>query len=369
MNQSPTILDFDRRRMEVSEVEWQRRTEGGERGISNAVKDTTIPQVMKDIGLSRKEHPKRCLTDKEIEECIPEFSKIKISTETIIAVSTLVFDLNNLYTYLPVVEYVVVKRKRGRKKKVEVIDPNVDIPLGSIISVQNKTNVRGAVLKKKKESKTYFLNSITVIVTLEDGKMINVKISKNGKWQITGCKCNSHFINCIRYIYGNIKLAEGYTGEKICTLKNLETKPRMIFNIVMKNIDFKVGFSIQRDALDTFMSVNTEFTSHYEGSITTGVNIKIRSEHPYEENLIQLVIDDDGTPNITSVPYEEYLKFLDEKELKKEAKKVKFHTFLVFCSGSIIQSGSGPDMEKVYKQFMRILLKNRSKFEEKLIEE
>lgn len=299
---------------------------------------------------------------------IPEFSKIKISTETIIAVSSLVFDLNNLYNYLPVVEYVVVKRKRGRKKKVEVIDPNKDIPVGSIISVQNKTNVRGAVLKKKKESKTYFLNSITVIVMLEDGKMINTKISKNGKFQITGCKSNEHFINCIRYIFSNIRKAESYTGDKICVLKPNETHPRMIFNVVMKNIDFKVGFSIQREYLDTFMEVNTEFTSHYEGSITTGVNIKLKSEHPYEKNLTQLIIEEDDSYQTCLVPYEKYLDFLDEKEKKKELRKVKFHTFLVFGSGSIIMSGSGPDMERVYKQFMKIILKNRSKFEEKLDE-
>jgi len=330
------------------------------------------PATMSKIGgnsLSKLIKTEPLLTDKEIEDIIPEFSKIKISTETIIAVSSLVFDLNNLYNYLPVVDYIVVKRKRGRKKKTEVIDPNKDIPVGSIISVQNKTNVRGATLKKKKESKTYFLNSITVIVMLENGKMINAKISKYGKFQITGCKSNEHFINCIRYIYKNIKDAESYIGEKICTLKNGETHPRMIFNIVMKNIDFKVGFSIQRDDYDTFMSVNTEFTSHYEGSITTGVNVKIKSENPYEPNLTQLIINEDNTHHISLVPYANYLQFLDEKERKKEAKKVKFHTFLVFCSGSIIQSGSGCDMEKVYKQFMRILLKNRSKFEEKLIEE
>lgn len=301
-------------------------------------------------------------------DVIPEFSKIKISTETIIAVSNLVFDLNNLYNYLPIVEYVVVKRKRGRKKKIEIVNPNKDVPVGSIISVQNKINVRGALLKKKKESKTYFLNSITIIVMLENGKMINTKISKNGKFQITGCKSNEHFINCVRYVYDNIRKAEAYIGEKICTLKNNEIKPRMIFNIVMKNIDFKVGFSIQRDDLDTFMNTDTDFTSHYEGSITTGVNIKLKSEHPYEANLIQMVIEDNDV-QITSVPYANYLTFLDDKERKKESRKTKYFTFLVFCSGSIIMSGSGPDMERVYKKFMKILLKNRPKFEEHLREE
>ena len=362
MNSTSTILDYDRR-TDVTEISSKSHL------LKNKDVGNTINPVKAHHLTTTKIDFSKSISDKVIDEIIPQFSKIKISTQTIIAVSNLVFDLNNLYNYLPVVEYVVVKRKRGRKKKIEVVDPNKDIPVGSIISVQNKTNVRGALLKKKKESKTYFLNSITIIVMVDDGKMINAKISKNGKFQITGCKSDEHFINCIRYIYKNIKDAESYIGENICTLKNEETKPRMIFNIVMKNIDFKVGFSIQRDDLDTFMSMNTNFTSHYEASITTGVNIKIKSENPYEANLIQLVIDDDGTPHKTHVPYVKYLEFLDDKEKKKEERKQKFHTFLVFCSGSIIQSGSGPDMEKVYKQFMKILLKNRPNFEEKLIDE
>lgn len=302
---------------------------------------------------------------------IPNFKNIKISTETIIAVSNITFDLNLLYNYLPITEYVVLKRKRGRKKKVEIEDPNIRIPPGYIISVQNKNNIRGCVLKKKKEtSKTYFLNSITVIIILENNKMINVKISKNGKFQITGCKENSHFLKCVEYIIDKVKTAERQIGEKIFNFKNPDDDTiNVIFNIVMKNIDFKVGFSIEREKLDTFISVNTDFHSHYEGSTTTGVNIKIKSRNPFESKLNSLYIRENGEVRYDIVNYEEYLKYLDEKEKKKELTKQKYHTFLVFCSGSIIQSGSGPDMENVYKEFMNILLSNKKHFEEKLIDE
>ena len=300
-------------------------------------------------------------------DSILNFSDIKISTETIIAVSNLTFDLNLLYNYLPVTDYVVVKRKRGRKKKVETVNPNEHIKNGAIISVQNKTNVRGAVLKKKKESKTYFLNSITVILVIEKGKIINTKISKNGKFQITGCKDTSHFLKAIQYIYKHIKDSERQIGETICSLKpdSQYSHPKIIFNIVMKNIDFKVGFSIQRDKLDTFISVNTNFHSHYEGSITTGVNIKIKSKTPYDKQLECLDIVNDNFI-CSRVDYSEYLSLLEEKEKLKEIKKEKYHTFLVFCSGSIIQSGSGPEMENVYNDFMKILMTNREHFEEKL---
>ncbi len=299
---------------------------------------------------------------------ITPFEDIKISTETIIACSNLYFDLNLLYTYLPITDYSVIKRKRGRKKKDTSVDPNLNVPQGSIISVQNKTNVRGVILKKKL-SQTYFLNSITVIVVLENQKLINTKISKNGKFQITGCKDNKHFLNCVKNIYHHIRETEIQIGEKICRFKSEKsTVPRIIFNVVMKNIDFKAGFPIQRDLLDTFINMNTNFNSYYEGSITTGVNIKIKSEKHYDSMLDCLEIEDKEIKH-SMVEFEEYLNLLDEKERKKELKKVKYFTFLVFCSGSTILSGSGPDMKKIYENFMKILLLNRDKFEEKLITE
>jgi len=64
------------------------------------------------------------------------------------------------------------------------------------------------------------------------------------------------------------------------------------------------------------------------------------------------------------VPFSSYTSYLDEKEKKKENKKEKYHTFLVFHSGSIIQSGSGPEMCDVYTKFITMLNKNRKEFEE-----
>lgn len=297
---------------------------------------------------------------------IPDFNSIKVSTKTIIAVSNLTFNLSLLYNYLPITEYTVVKRKRGRKKKTEVIDPNKDIPAGSIISLQNKNNIRGVIVKKKKESKTYFLNSLTVIIVLEGGKIINIKISQNGKFQITGCKDNKHFLDAITFIYRHIKEAEEQIGEKMCFFKADETIPKVIFNIVMKNIDFKIGFSIQREKLDTFINDRTNFYSSFEGSVNTGVNIKIESKKPYDDHLDCLEIISPTEVKFGLTPYSEYVKYLDEKEKKKEKKKEKYHTFLVFCSGSVIMSSSGILMEPVYKELVGILLENRQHFEEKI---
>lgn len=300
---------------------------------------------------------------------IPDFAAIKVSTKTIIAVTNLVFDLNLLYHYTPITEYVVVQRKRGRKKKTEVIDPNRDIPAGSIISVQNKTNIRGVQVKpKKKESKTYFLNSITIVIILEGGKMINTKVSQNGKFQITGCKENFHFLDCLKYVYQHLCAVQEYTGVPVFTIKPqcVNQVPRVVFNTVMKNIDFKLNFNVQRDKLDTFINAHTDFYSLFEASINTGVNIKMKSTQPHDNILTCLEFPTPTTTKETNVPYSEYLTFLDEKEKKKEATKEKFTTLLIFNSGSCIQSGSGPEMEKVYYKFFKLMMENREKFEEKL---
>lgn len=300
------------------------------------------------------------------ETAIPDFNLIKVSTKTIIAVSNLTFNLNLLFNYLPITEYVVVKRKRGRKKKIEVIDPNKDIQPGSIISLQNKNNIRGVCIKKKKESKTYFLNSLTIIMILENGKLINIKKSQNGKLQITGCKDNKHFIEATKYLYKHIKDTEEQVGEQLCFLKFPEENPRIIFNVVMKNIDFKIGFSIQREKLDTFINDNTNFYSSFEGSVNTGVNIKIESKHPFDKELDCLEMFSPEESKHYMAPFSEYVRYLDKKDKKKEVVKEKYHTFLVFCSGSVIMSSSGPDMQGVYKKLVRVLLENREHFEERI---
>jgi hypothetical protein len=272
---------------------------------------------------------------------------------------------------MPTVNYVVIERKRGRKKKVEFTDPNKDVPIGSIISVQNKNNIRGVRVKPKKtESKTYFLNSVTIIVLLENGKTVNTKISKNGKFQITGCKENHHFIDCLKYIFKHIYNIKKYIGVSIFKMKTEHSLPKIIFNTVMKNIDYKVNFNIQRDKLDTFINNNTEFYSLFEASINTGVNIKMKSDNSHDDFLpcLEFLDLNDSEKYIEKeVSYDEYLSFLDEKEKQKELIKEKYTTILAFSSGALIQSGSGEkNMKSVYYKFYKLMMENRKLIEEKL---
>lgn len=304
---------------------------------------------------------------KKMQTQIKDFSTIKVSTKTIIAVSNLNFNLNNLYSYIPISNYNVIPKKRGRKCKTIEEDTNSDLQPGSIICVKDKKNYRGVLIKNKgkKSKNSYFLNSLTVVVVINDKKIVNIKISKNGKFQITGCKKESHYMEGVVYVMRAIQESQVITGEKIYELKEgYGNHPKIIFNVVMNNIDFKLGFPIQREKFDTFINMNTDFVSQFEASVNTGVNIKIKNENIYDDELDQITFLDYKQEETTKVESKEFLKYLDDKQLKKEMKKEKYHTFLVFSTSAVIYSGSGKDMKDIYKKFFETVLENRSKFEE-----
>lgn len=69
--------------------------------------------------------------------------------------------------------------------------------------------------------------------------------------------------------------------------------------------------------------------------------------------------EDKITKSYTS--YDIYKTLLDKK---KETKKDKYHTFLVFASGSVIMSSGGSEMKEVYNNIVNILIRNREHFED-----
>ena len=317
---------------------------------------------------------------------IKKFEDIDVSTITVICVSNVVINLNNLYKYLPITDYVVIPKKRGRKKKVQYINPNIDIPTGSIIFIKYKNFNRGVILKKSKnkEKGNYFLNSVTIGLVLENEKIINIKITSNGKFQITGCKSNKHVVSCIKYLFHHIVYTQEYFNEEIYKLNENETEPKFIFNTVMRNKDFKINFDINIQKLDELIYSQEDFISLYEtDSKTTCINIKYPLHKKYEDELDCITFDIDKLvnsipfklkhnklytnykPQLSKIDFNEYLEYETVNKYKQSKKvKEKFHTFLVFQSGAVLQSGCGPEMLEVYNKFINMIVNNRDKIEE-----
>jgi TATA-box binding protein (TBP) (component of TFIID and TFIIIB) len=283
--------------------------------------------------------------------------------------TNLTLDIRKLHQHLPITEYIVVPKRRGRKKKNAAADPNKDIPSGSIITVDFENKVRGVRLKKKKKSaakkgEDYFRNSVTVVMVMGK-KNINFKVSRNGKFQMTGCKTDEHAENCIKYIWRYIKDSTGIyemTGDTFTSM----------FIPAMRNIDFALGFEIDREKLDQYFNLETDYNSLLETSIGyTGVNIKIPFKKPITNLCLKrLVWDEDANDwddDAEYVGFDEYLALLKPKDREKKLKKERYHTFLVFHSGKIIMSSLCKEFARdTYYEFMHIIRDNCSLFQEKL---
>lgn len=214
----------------------------------------------------------------------PDFDDIVVSTKTFIVKTNLVIDLKKLFEYLPVTDYVMMPKKRGRKKKVNFEENNKDVVNGSIITMKYENQVKGVDLKirksKKKKSK-WFRNSFTVVIVI-DYKPVNFKICQNGMFQITGAKFDSQAEDCIKFIWSLIREEVGniYSYSKGNSLE-------AIFIPAMRNIDFSLGFHVDREKLTKYMNSQTEFHSLLETSFGyTGVNIKF----PIKDDIRDMVL-------------------------------------------------------------------------------
>ena len=285
------------------------------------------------------------------------FSDLKVSTKTVIAMTNLQIDISQFFPYITICKYIVMKKKRGRKKKNKVIDMNKDIAEGSIIYAQHKDEIKGVSLKKKKKKKKkFFRNALTIIMVLKSGekkinKLINFKISKNGKFQITGCKNLQDAKKVISYIW---KLMNKIPNSYVLS----EPYLKVIYHTVMTNVDFNLGFIVNREALDRYINANTEYNSLLETSFGyTGINIKF---------AITKSLDNLKIPTFTLVKDDWIESCTLYKDIPSKKKK-KYNTFLVFHSGNIIMSGMIEElMEPAFDIFQDIVKNSKNLIEEKL---
>lgn len=306
-----------------------------------------------------------------------DFDKIKVSTKTFVVMTNISLDIDNLFKALPISDYVIIPKKRGRKKKTYVADPNKDIPSGSIITLEYKDDIRGVDLKKKSKKKSsnrrnYFRNSVTIVMIIDD-KKINFKVSRNGKFQMTGCKYDEQAERCVLYIWKYIKdLKDIYSiKENPEEKKNDNEIFSAMFIPAMRNIDFSINFLVDRKKLDEYFNMNTDYHSLLETSFGyTGVNIKI----PIKKHINKLPVKQltfctkkETWSSPEYITYKEYLKHLPEKEQQKKNKKARYNTFLVFHSGKIIMSGiEASFMRDTYYEFLDIIRDCYHIIEEKL---
>ena len=304
-----------------------------------------------------------------------EFDKIPVSTKTFTASTNLQIDLKRLFDVLPVTPYEVAPKKRGRKKRTTAVGPQTTVAYGSIITLKYENQTKGNDLKKKsskpKARQKWFRNSFTVVIQLD--KIINFKICRNGTFQMTGCKVDNHAHECVKYIWKYINDKDLLEAAGIFNVEDLYTftqgeELKAVFIPAMRNIDFTLGFLVDREKLAHFMATQTEFHCLLETSFGyTGVNIKIPLKNKITELVVHELVLNDGETEVVKCNYDRYLGMLTPKERENKLKQERYNTFLVFHSGKVIMSGMTDEfMRDTFNEFLRIIRTCEDQIKEKL---
>jgi len=297
----------------------------------------------------------------------PNFEDIKVSTKTYTSISNIEIDINKLFDSIVTTSYIVQPKKRGRKKKGAHVDLNQDVPYGSIVTVKYEGQIKGVELKPKspkaKEKNSWFRNSITVVMILD--KPINFKVCRNGTQQMTGCKNWEHAEMCVKQMWMCIK-------DKPDVFKYTRDEGSFSAMIIpsMRNIDFDLGFNVDREKLSRYMNALENVYCLMETSFGyTGVNIKIPLDES-RNNMKTLSLNwIDENWKAEWKTYSDYLKLLNEKTRNLKNTEMRYNTFLVFHSGRVIFSGLTYNlMKNTYYRFTKIIEDAFDLIEERLIE-
>ena len=344
------------------------------------------------------------------------FEELTTSTSTIMVYTNIVFDIPVIFKSLPwkKVDVPLTKKQKNVDKKKLVA------PYGAIISVQAKTQIRGLDLRRKKKkwcsvcrpvkmvddeevkvftvtefledaapavgaptdiknimyycSKcqrsyrpeelkkiNHFLNQLTVVLSVGTQPLLNIMMFKDNL-KFAGCKNVDDAVEAIMVLWQDHIVG----NPKAWKLKDGETTPKFVFEVVMRNVDFKLGFPIERPALNMLMNreefSDKIFMSQYESTGHTNVNIKMHSVKPEHFKYDCLVMPTNGTE-----PYFTKVKLVKYKTPKKKDKYPKYVTFIVFSSSEIICSGRyDENMKEMYEFFVRTVFDYRQDIEEKL---
>lgn len=317
---------------------------------------------------------------------IKPFNQIELSTKVVIILTNIQVNKERFFQLVPITEYAPPVKRRGRKSKdAQEVRPEI-LPFGSCIFVQKKEQTRGTPLTKKKRK--WFLHCVTAVYALNDGKFANIKIPSNGNLQITGCKTEEQYKQSLEVVLKSLQDIERMTGERVFTVSDQFTNanyvepeqvsPRIpviksVFNTVMENRDFNLGFAVSRENLDNFIhEYYNKWSSCFESAMNTSVQIKIQNDRYKDVNIsyVEYDINDNKCQLVSQkqVPYTDYMNLFEGKTKKKD-KEQKYFTFAVFAVGSVIMSARGPGMESVYNEFVRLVTTNRQHIEQVIIEE
>ena len=151
----------------------------------------------------------------------------------------------------------------------------------SILSIMYDGKVRSLLKtsfsKKKKRS---FVNQLTMEIRVYGEKKINIKIFRNGSFQMSGCKsiedCHIILNKLIIRLTSTLAICENNKFMDVPFIEEIPNEGIKVhgFKIDMINSNFGVGYNINRDSLYNILKAKN-VTCRYEPLIHACVNIKL----------------------------------------------------------------------------------------------
>lgn len=339
---------------------------------------------------------------------IVPYENLNVTTMTIIMTLSNLVNTEAAFHLLPITRIAIQQTRESSKCKL----PHCEIP-GSILSMRYRGNIRGVIRSKSSP----FKNAVTIDISTKR-KNISLKLS-SGSIQMCGASSRedgieaaTHVLNHLHYVQSllnkmqtdplktretiewikqvtcgepverpfwverpstNIKLRiykpvndrtivkpmvqipEGFDQEVVLFLTSLcddfmyhsDLSRKLdymlnVYNIIeeplgldkideaMVNYNYSLGFEVDRTRLNECIDGQHGFVSRYNNALATSVTIEL----PYEPR--------EGT------------------SIKRRKNKIPHHTFLVYKSGSVTQSGPGGElMKEAYYSFMNLIVQLR----------
>lgn len=355
-------------------------------------------------------------------ENLADFATLKTSTRTTMVYTNVFFDRQKLFKNIKIttVDVPLTKKQKNVDKR------KITAPYGTIISVHTQNMIRGVDMRKKnkiycticaptklntitgKEEYIYtiteylitnkqackenidfkqypddtkhiryycsgcersyipsevkkinhFLNEVTIVLSIGRTPLINVMLFKDNL-KMAGCKEETDAAESILIFFQDHfnKIPNSYR------LKDGEVCPKFVFEDVMRNVDFRLGFPINRKALNSLMNSpkysDIVHMSLYETTGNTNVNIKINTK-PSLMKYDCLVIPKNYPPYYIKIKTNKY-------KTKKKKQKKSYDTLIAFSSSEVILTGKDPiNMRRSYEFFIKLAFKHRKKIEEKI---
>jgi hypothetical protein len=277
-----------------------------------------------------------------------DFSGIKVSTQTYTVKSNIRhIDLTTFFDNMEITDQILNVKYQNEKKG--------DLGLAS---KPKKKRIDNKV-------KRNFLNCVTIVVLTE--KRVNVKVFKNGVFQITGCKHLENVKSCISILVKEIKKI--LQIHKDCLSFAPESENVFIFYVksAMRNIDFDLGFKLDRSLLSE--KLISMFIENDDIIIPDAVGNKmdVKMKLRVSRSDLEFIPVTKITYGSEDVPIEEIvmdykscIRIMEaDSDRKIESKmKNKFVSASIFQNGKVLLSAVDETIQKKHHEWFVNLMRN-----------